>query len=474
MNKTRKCRKCEEKYPADVMLASNKDLPVNGTLKAYYYCEDCYYDTFEHCAYCDDTHYTDDTRYIEYMDETVCDGCFSEHYFICKDCQNSTNNSHRYETVDGYWYCEDCIWDNHSQCGNCCDITHHEDLHYDSATDEHYCNSCYQEQSIIKSYSYKPTPIFHTAKNERSYMNQETREKRLVFGFELEVENEGNFTHNDCAEKLKEIGGDLLYFKEDSSISNGFEIVSHPMTYAYFKENKDMLKKLLKKAVSLGLRSYNTSTCGLHISLCRKAFSHSHYLKFVNFFNSTKNHGILKAISQRQESQLHWCALTKFSNKNELIKFSKLKNNGQSLDRYLALNIRNKSRLEVRLFRGTLKLDSFLKGFECVFAIFDFCKQMSFADLEISSSKDISKTDEKIKSQNLDSKGTSIAQITPNLIEKRYFNTFIHKNRKQFRNLDLFLDAKYSYHYNCDKEKNKIKHLNKILHQNKGGFYSCV
>ena len=473
MNKTRNCSSCDAKFPKVEMLLYCLDLPDNGASNLWY-CEDCYYEHYFTCDNCSHTKPMEDCHYLEQLGITICNSCFSTEYFKCTDCQDIAHNDESYETDTGYFYCSDCIWNDHSTCGHCDRISHMEDMSYSEIDDNAYCNSCYQEQSIIKSYSYKPTPIFHTAKNERSYMNQETREKRLVFGFELEVENEGNFTHNDCAEILKEIGGDLLYFKEDSSISNGFEIVSHPMTYAYFKENKDMLKKLLKKAVSLGLRSYNTSTCGLHISLCRKAFSHSHYLKFVNFFNSTKNHGILKAISQRQESQLHWCALTKFSNKNELIKFSKLKNNGQSLDRYLALNIRNKSRLEVRLFRGTLKLDSFLKGFECVFAIFDFCKQMSFADLEISSSKDISKTDEKIKSQNLDSKGTSIAQITPNLIEKRYFNTFIHKNRKQFRNLDLFLDAKYSYHYNCDKEKNKIKHLNKILHQNKGGCYSCV
>jgi hypothetical protein len=213
----------------------------------------------------------------------------------------------------------------------------------------------------------------------------------------------------------------------------------------------------------------------LHISINRKAFSHSHYLKFINFFNANRNHNLLKVISQRKESQLNqWCALSKFSNKNGLIKFSKLKNNGQTLDRYLALNLQNSDRLEVRLFRGTLKLDSFFKAFETIFAIFDFCKQMSFKSLEISSAKKLTSTDEIIKKQNLEDEGRSLAQISPNLITKRYFNTFIHKNKKQYKNLDLFLTEKYNSFYNCDKSKGKLIELDKILNRRKGDYISCV
>ena len=171
---------------------------------------------------------------------------------------------------------------------------------------------------------------------------------------------------------------------------------------------------------------------------------------------------------------INFFSTNSIANKNELIKFSKVKNNGQSLDRYLALNIQNTERLEVRLFRGTLKLDSFLKGFECVFAIFDFCKQMSFSDVEISSKKTVNDIDEKVKNQNIETKGTSIAQIRPNLVQKRYFHTFVHKNKKQFKNLDLFLSEKYATFYNVDKSESKINDLNQILNQNKGGYYSCV
>ena len=463
MSKKKKCNVCEEKFKPDER-HEKEDL---------IWCDDCFYEEFSFCYSCDNTERWDDICIVG--DDTYCNTCTNEYFFKCNDCNEYRNNDYRNTGQYGSYFCDECIFNDHSTCDNCDEITHLENLYHNENEDCTLCNSCNNSFSIIKPYNYTPTPIFHASKNEPSYSRYNDTEKRLVFGFELEVENKGDYTNTHCAEKLKEIGKELIYFKEDSSINNGFEIVSHPMTYKYFKENKRLFNNILKTAIALGLRSYNTTTCGLHISICRKAFTHSHYLKFINFFNSTKNHNILRAISQRNESSLNrWCSLTKFSNKNELIKFSKVKNNGQSLDRYLALNIQNTERLEVRLFRGTLKLDSFLKGFECVFAIFDFCKQMSFSDLEISSKKTVNDIDEKVKNQNIETKGTSIAQIRPNLVQKRYFHTFVHKNKKQFKNLDLFLSEKYATFYNVDKSESKINDLNQILNQNKGGYYSCV
>ena len=460
MNKTKKCQNCEEK--------AKNPLQHDGE----YYCSECYHEKFIHCDRCSDVIELDSSHY--HKDEYFCERCFHSNHSHCTHCNEIENHDNLYTAQGGDDYCEDCFYDLHTSCERCEDYYGTEEMNY---IDERYiCNDCNRETRIIKSYSYTPNPIFHTSKNERNYDRFENSEKRLVFGFELEVENKSReFSNEECAKRLKEIGGDLIYFKEDSSIDYGFEIVSHPMTYDYFKSKRAMFDNLLENAVKLGLRSYNTSTCGLHISICRKAFSHSHYLKFINFFNANRNHNLLKVISQRKDSQLNrWCALSKFSNKNELIKLSKVKNNGQTFERYLALNLQNSDRLEIRLFRGTLKLDSFFKAFETVFSIFDFCKQMSFKALEISSSKKLTTSDEIIKKQNLENEGRSIAQITPNLIQKRYFNTFIHKNKKQYKNLDLFLTEKYSSYYNCDKSEGKLIELNQILNQRKGDYFLCV
>ena len=82
--------------------------------------------------------------------------------------------------------------------------------------------------------------------------------------------------------------------------------------------------------------------------------------------------------------------------------------------------------------------------------------------------------DKNIKNEIIEWRGTKIAQISPNLVEKRFFNTFVHKNKKHYKNLDLFLSEQYSSFYNSDKSQDKIDCLNKMLKQNNGGYFQCV
>ena len=123
-----------------------------------------------------------------------------------------------------------------------------------------YCERCFDEfEDEIEEYGYKPTPIFYG-------------QGKRYFGVELEVDEGGK--DNDNAATLKSIANvheENIYIKSDGSLEDGFEIVSHPMTLEYHAEEMNW-KELLREAVSMGYRSHQTSTCGLHVHVNRNAF----------------------------------------------------------------------------------------------------------------------------------------------------------------------------------------------------------
>lgn len=108
----------------------------------------------------------------------------------------------------------------------------------------------------VSSYSYKPVPIF---------CKGETEETEKFFGVELELMNGGESDHN-VAKICKDLP--FVYAKHDGSLDDGVELVSHPCTLAYHK-NEFGWDKILERAKDLG---YNTpSGSGIHIHLS-KAF----------------------------------------------------------------------------------------------------------------------------------------------------------------------------------------------------------
>lgn len=60
------------------------------------YCERCYYDRFDSCYRCGETHYMEDLTIAE--DELICEYCLNHHYSLCPRC----NEYHRAEI------CPDC------------------------------------------------------------------------------------------------------------------------------------------------------------------------------------------------------------------------------------------------------------------------------------------------------------------------------------------------------------------------------
>jgi hypothetical protein len=223
----------------------------------------------------------------------------------------------------------------------------------------------------IEQYSYKPNPEFFG-------------DGKLFMGVELEVDEGGK--DDDNAGTLKNIANssdEHIYIKADGSLEDGFEIVSHPMTLQYHLEKMDW-ESVLKEAVDMGYRSHQTSTCGLHVHVNRDAFGS----------NQAEQEEVIAKILFFIEK--HWAEMFKFSRRSqynidrwaarygyektgkEILEKAK----GSYTSRYVAVNLKNYYTIEFRLFRGTLKYNTFIATLQMVQKICDVALSMSQEELE--------------------------------------------------------------------------------------------
>lgn len=304
------------------------------------------------CDHCGQT-LTEDEGTLVGMD-ILCDECIDDYCITCDHCGETiwTEDS----VTDGEInLCRECFNDHYRRCESCDHIIHDDDICWHN--DLPYCCNCYDEiceDEEIEDYSYKPDPIFY-GKDDR------------YFGVELEVDCGGN--DNENARTLKNLAncsGEHIYIKSDGSIDDGFEIVSHPMTLDYHINNMDW-ESVLHEAVNMGYRSHQTSTCGLHIHVNRNAFGanqaeQEEVISKILFFIE-KHWNELFRFSRRSEYNMNrWSARYGYEKSGkEILQKAKGMDN-----RYVALNLRNYHTIEFRLFRGTLKLNTFIATLQLV------------------------------------------------------------------------------------------------------------
>ena len=103
---------------------------------------------------------------------------------------------------------------------------------------------------LVHDYSYKPRPVFHGT-------------GPLFLGPEIEIETP-YCAEEECAQIAYSLLGSLGYLKNDARSDNGFEIVTHPMSYQWAMDNFpwQMLTELRDAGCcSHGRARASTSTC---------------------------------------------------------------------------------------------------------------------------------------------------------------------------------------------------------------------
>jgi hypothetical protein len=322
-----------------------------------------------YCAHCSALIDTDD--YEEVNGEIVCSDCYENHTVTCDRCGSviwtADSFGDEYTTL-----CHHCYENHYTRC-SCCDALLHEDdaYHLDGYD---YCSDCYHDEvdkcRSIHDYSYKPEPIFHG-------------DSSRYFGVELEIDGAGK--DSDNADELLAIGNreaDCIYIKGDGSLDDGLEIVTHPMSLNYHKSF--CWQDIMAKAISMGYRSHQTSTCGLHVHLNRSCLGDTqdeqeHVISHILYFVE-KNWNELLRFSRRSEYSMNrWAARYGYEkNGRDILEKAKKGN----LGRYAAVNLMNYSTIEFRLFRGTLKYSTFIAALELVNEICDVALNYTEEEIE--------------------------------------------------------------------------------------------
>ena len=283
----------------------------------------------------------------------------SDNFFRCPACDHMRTYDDSRDW-DGETYCEGCYDNNTYECENCGEMQ----WRYN----DHDCSE--DDDSLIHSYSYRPSPYFFG-------------NGKYHFGFELEVEARRNSRYDGARIVTNYLGG-RVYIKDDGSLSDGFEIVTHPHTLETYHNEFDW--KVLDTLREEGYRSWNTSTCGLHVHVSRTAFGNgdpwayplsdeersrrilsrqAHELRFMKLIYDNQRQ--VERIAGRSNN-----SYATFEDKGNLVR--KIKLGHQNSGRYSAINTENDETIEIRVFKGSLRKERVLSAIEFVHACVEYTR----------------------------------------------------------------------------------------------------
>jgi hypothetical protein len=359
-------------------------------------------ETFD-CAGCSwQTTNEDDLAWVEELGGGACEDCRS----WCEGCDSYVSNDNNMHEVQGSYWCDDCCENNANYCDDCnewydynyvsfyrisdrersvCSECASNNYNFCDSCDEYYddeCEGCGDGRGrgqTIYPYNFKPEPIFYGKSSNNLYI-----------GLELETEiRAGSTLILESASVVKERVPEV-YLKQDSSINSsgwdGYEIVSHPLSFNYWQNNMqhfwdtmDTLREDYKA------RSWDTQSCGIHIHLSRKGFkSGAHMHRWINFIYS--NAVDVSKFAGRKGSR--------YAQFNDVYKYDdygrpyytlkdKVSSRSSFTERYSAVNTQNNYTLELRIFRGTTKPESIKAIIEFAHASVEYTRDLSLSDVKL-------------------------------------------------------------------------------------------
>ena len=127
-------------------------------------------------------------------------------------------------------------------------------------------------------------------------------------------------------------------------------------------------EEILHRAVRLGYRSHQTSTCGLHIHVNRDSLAsgseeQDEVISRILYFVEHHWNELLKFSRRSEYTMSRWAARYGYEHTPKAI-MDKAKKGSNG--RYAAVNLCNHHTIEFRLFRGTLKYNTFLAAIQLV------------------------------------------------------------------------------------------------------------
>ncbi|WP_245568172.1 hypothetical protein [Nocardia jiangxiensis] len=284
--------------------------------------------------------------YLAVDSSELCEDCCAD-YGLCDRCDRYDESTYTLDNDDVV--CEGCS-SLYDECGNC----------YTLLAEGHtYCESCGHatgSDDRIHDYFYKPAPRFHGA-------------GPVYLGFELEIKTLPRALEECVDLALDRLRG-LGYLKEDSSIGCGFELVTHPMSYAYAIDQFpwDLLTALAARG------AYTDRHVGLHVHVSRAGFSspaHAYrWLKFVY-----RNQCPATVLARRDPAS--WASF----DPNARSRTARIVKGERGFGRCQAVNAEPEDTFEVRIFASSLHPQQVQAALGFVDATVEYTRTLTSADI---------------------------------------------------------------------------------------------
>lgn len=302
---------------------------------------------------------------------SICDDCgeyarvvnetFNDEYV----CQNCIENNYAYDDYHEYWFRSHNAVDAIGPDGQHWIINNDDtdDFRWDDYNERYVHDDYEDDDRVIRGYH-------SNGDNYRQVESAWTKANKRYFGVELEVECQAD--REDSAQEIynwfanNRPAAEQLYYEEDGSLSDGFEMISHPMG---LDKHREIWKWVEQKHLIRNLRSHNTSTCGLHVHVSKAGLTTLTISKAVCFVNNPSNKPLIKAIARRYSSG--YCRA----------KHVTLADGAKRGDKYEMMNLNKQHTIEFRIFRGSLNYNAIQASLEFTNAVLNFAAETSMEEL---------------------------------------------------------------------------------------------
>lgn len=365
-------------------------------------CEDC--DSVENfchtehieCASCGEIR---PERSSEYINLNVDYGEEEEAHHMCEEC---TDNGIEWDDVIDYKECDDCTkkWSDNAYsveshrvygerdsrslcegcresyfwCEGCEDLVYEDDVHTNDYGDYH-CPDCYSSDGVeddVYEWNYRPNLVFHPSIPVDPL-------KPLYIGMELEMSWRG-YEAKEWIAAVHDLHGDLLYCKSDSSVEDGFEVVTHPMSPDWAAKNFPF--EVFQEAIDAGATPKHSS-CGTHIHIDKAALTTAQMWKILQVHMRLPDFCGIIGGRGTDASYARFDHETNEAIVGNMLKIAR--NKGEafgSAARYVAVNVQNEQTIELRYMEGSIEPDDIKKNIQWAQALYDFTDTISVQDVK--------------------------------------------------------------------------------------------
>ncbi len=246
-----------------------------------------------------------------------------------------------------------------------------------------------KSKTYIHQFNYIPKYVKH-------FMPGESEDTTLLLGAEIEVggnnniifDNDKNSTVKKCIQIMNGSDSDeenLIYSTHDSTVQIEFDTMPCSLE---FHKNKMNYREMFEYLDKEGYKGHDCKTAGLHIHANRSYLGKSRIsqelviskiLYILEKFNDE-----ICVIARRDNDYSEFAG--EKQNEDSIVElYGKYKNKGKRA----ALNLQHKDTIEFRMFKSTLKYETFILTLEFVKDIIDYAKSVDIEEIELAKWSDL-------------------------------------------------------------------------------------